>query len=251
MIKLKYKQLGEGENIVFILHELMGDCRNYEPCISYLNTKEYKYFFIDLRGYGLSKDILGNYNCNEAVNDILNLIKENALKKITLIGHSMSSLIVQKFAIDYQEYLKKIILITPVLASGVKIKEEDKQNLLNDMQNDNKIEDIVKAANKRYNQTWNDYRIKLAYSSSTLEARVNYMKMYLEEDFSNEASNIKIPVKVIVGKYDFPVFSKIVIKKEFQKWYKDLEIFEIEDAGHYPMVETPVLFASKIEEFCK
>ncbi|WP_265936836.1 alpha/beta fold hydrolase [Malaciobacter molluscorum] len=237
--------------MVFILHELMGDCRNYEPCISYLNTKEYKYFFIDLRGYGLSKDILGNYNCNEAVNDILNLIKENALKKITLIGHSMSSLIVQKFAIDYQEYLKKIILITPVLASGVKIKEEDKQNLLNDMQNDNKIEDIVKAANKRYNQTWNDYRIKLAYSSSTLEARVNYMKMYLEEDFSNEASNIKIPVKVIVGKYDFPVFSKIVIKKEFQKWYKDLEIFEIEDAGHYPMVETPVLFASKIEEFCK
>lgn len=48
----------------------MGDCRNYEPCISYLNTKEYKYFFIDLRGYGLSKDILGEYNCKEAVNDI-------------------------------------------------------------------------------------------------------------------------------------------------------------------------------------
>ncbi|WP_258238511.1 alpha/beta fold hydrolase [Arcobacter sp. CECT 8986] len=237
--------------MVFILHELMGDCRNYEATLKYLDTKNYKYFFIDLRGYGLSKDILGEYNCKEAVNDILNLIKLKELKKITLLGHSMSSLIVQKFAIDYQEYLNKIILVTPVLASGVKMKEEDKQKLLNDMQNDNKIEDIVEAANKRYNQTWNDYRIKLAYSSSTLEARVNYMKMYLEEDFSNEASNIKIPVKVIVGKYDFPVFSKIVIKKAFEKWYKDLEIFEIEDAGHYPMVETPVLFASKIEEFCK
>ncbi len=74
-------------------------------------------------------------------------------------------------------------------------------------ENRGKIEEIVNSSSKRYNQTWRDYRIKLAYESSTLEARVGYMKMYLNTDFLEEAyENIDIPIKIIIGDYDFPVF---------------------------------------------
>jgi pimeloyl-ACP methyl ester carboxylesterase len=31
----------------------------------------------------------------------------------------------------------------------------------------------------------------------------------------------------------------------------DLEIVECQKARHYPMLECPVFFASKLEEFCK
>ncbi len=89
----------------------------------------------------------------------------------------------------------------------------------------------------------------MAYTSSTKEARVGYMKMYLNEDFSNKASKIKVPVKVIVGKYDFVVFSKAVVNKAFKSWYKNLELIKFEEVGHYPMIKTPILFASKLEEF--
>lgn len=227
----------------------MEDCRNYTAITPYLNTKDFKYFFIDLRGYGLSKNIKGTYSCSEAIEDILNIIKKENLKKVNLVGHSMSALIAQSFAISYQNHLEKLILITPVLASGVKMKEEAKQKLLKDMKEDKKIEEVVLNSSKRYNQTWKDYRINMAYTSSTKEARIGYMKMYLNEDFSNEASNINIPVKVIVGKYDFAVFSKTVVNKAFKNWYKNLELIEFEEAGHYPMLETPILFTSKLEEF--
>ncbi|MFV0563091.1 alpha/beta fold hydrolase [Malaciobacter mytili] len=248
-MELKYKTLGEGKKAVFFLHELMGDSRNYNAIIPYLNIKDFKYFFIDLRGYGLSIKLKGSYSCSEAIEDILTIIKKEKLSKVNLVGHSMSTLIAQSFAISYENYLENLILITPVLASGVKMKEEAKQKLLKDMQEDNKIEEVVLNSSKRYNQTWIDYRINIAYTSSTKEARVGYMKMYLNEDFSNEASKITVPVKAIVGKYDFVVFSKAVINKAFKSWYKNLELIEFEEAGHYPMIETPVLFASKLEEF--
>ncbi|WP_265734454.1 alpha/beta fold hydrolase [Malaciobacter halophilus] len=239
-----------GEKVVFFLHELMGDCRNYEAILPYLNTKEFSYYFIDLRGYGLSKNIKGIFNSSEAITDILKIIKNENLKKINLVGHSMSALIAQKFAINYQDYLQTLILVTPVKASGVKVNEQTKQKLLQQMQYENKIEEVILASSKRYNQTWVDYRINMAYTSSTKEARLSYMRMYLQEDYSKEAFNITIPVKAIVGKYDFVTFSKLAIKKDFEKWYKDLEIIEFEEAGHYPMLECPILFASKIETLC-
>ena len=100
-----------------------------------------------------------------------------------------------------------------------------------------------------YNQTWKEYRIDMAYTSSTLEARVGYMSMYLNTDFLEEAEeNINIPIKILVGKHDFPVFAKANIQKIFST-YKDIHIEECQECGHYPMIETPVYFATQIEKF--
>jgi len=117
--------------------------------------------------------------------------------------------------------------------------------------NKNKIEEIVYSASKRHNKIWAKSRIKMAYEASTLNARIGYMKMYLETDFSDDVENIKIPIKIIVGKYDFPIFALKSVTKLFSHFYNDLEILECQEAGHYPMIECPVYFASKIEEFCK
>ena len=83
--------------------------------------------------------------------------------------------------------------------------------------NSGKIEDIVEQSSKRYNQTWKDYRINLAYNSSILEARISYMNMYLNIDYESnfEKLEIDVPIKIITGKYDFPVFSKNEVAKYF------------------------------------
>ena len=118
-------------------------------------------------------------------------------------------------------------------------------------ENKSLIEEIVNSSSKRYNQAWRDARIKMAYEASTVEARVGYMTMYMTSDFQEEAKNIKIPVNVIVGKNDFPVFGLKSVTKLFEPVYEKFNIVECQEAGHYPMLECPVYFASKIEEFCK
>ena len=74
MTILNYKKFGNGEKKLIFLHELMGDCTNYENCLIYFDKNLFTIFMVDLRGYGLSKNILGKYNLDEAVNDVINLV---------------------------------------------------------------------------------------------------------------------------------------------------------------------------------
>lgn len=250
MIELGYKTVGLGKKTVIFLHELMGDHRNYEAMIPYLDTINYTYIFVDHRGYGLSKHITGVYSCEEASNDIKNLITKLELDSVYLVSHSMSTMIAQKIAL-IDNRIKSLILVTPVPACGIKMASTSKDKLLNEMkENKGKIEEIVNESSKRYNQTWKNKRIKLAYDASTVEARVGYMSMYLNTDFLEEVKNIKIPIKIIVGKYDYPIFSLKSVKRLFEPSYENLETVECQESGHYPMIECPVFFASKIEEFC-
>ena len=248
---LGHKIIGTGNKTIIALHELMGDQRNYNFILPYLDIQNFTYIFVDHRGYGLSKNIQGEYSCDEAAYDIKDLIDYLNLEEVIILAHSMSSMIAQKLAL-IETKVKKLILITPISASGVKMAPSAKERLLNDMlENKNKLEEIVESASKRYNQKWRDYRIDIAYSSSTLEARVGYMKMYLETDFAHELNYLNIPVKILVGKHDLPVFTKAHVQKQFNSYFKDLEIIECQEAGHYPMIECPVYFATEIENFCK
>ena len=250
MTILNYKTLGNGPKHIIFLHELLGDNRNYESIYPFLDLKNFTYIFVDLRGYGLSKEITGSYTCEEASNDLKNLILHLNLEKVIILAHSMSTMIAQKLALIDSEHISKLILITPISPAGIKIPSASSTKLLNDMKNDDgNIEDIVISASKRYNQAWRDYRIDIAYSSSILEARVGYMNMYLSTDFLELAKEINIPIKIIVGKYDFQIFALKTVNRIFSSIYKDLEIIECSEAGHYPMIECPAYFASRVEEF--
>ncbi len=250
MLELAHKIIGKGEEKVILLHDLMGNYKNYEPIFPYLDEEKFTYIFVDLRAYGLSKDLLGEYTCEEASMDISNLLTILNIKEVTIIAHSMSSMIAQKLAL-IDKRVKKLILVTPISPEGVKLPELAKVKLLKDMQkNESKIEEIVNSSSKRYNQKWREGRIKMAYEASKLEARIAYMKMYLYTNFLQEAKSLELPVRIIVGKNDFALFALENIQKIFTPIYKDLKFSQSNEAGHYPMIETPVYFASKIEEFC-
>ena len=250
MVTLGHKIIGTGTKKILFLHELMGNYKNYEPIFPYLDTEQFTFVFVDLRGYGMSKDIKGEYSCDEASNDVKNLITSLGYEKLNIVAHSMSTMIAQKIAL-IDNRVSQLILITPIPASGVKLPEIAENSLLKDMEkNESKIEEIVYSASKRHNDTWAKYRIKMGYEASTVEARVGYMKMYMHTDFSDEVSAIKIPIKIIVGKHDFPIFGLKLVTKLFTHYYDDVEILECQEAGHYPMIECPVYFASKLEKFC-
>ena len=250
MIELGHKKIGTGNKNIVVLHELMGDHHNYDPILPYLDTTHFTYIFVDHRGYGLSKHLTGEYTCEEAANDVKNLITILELKEVNLLAHSMSTMIAQKVAL-IDERIKQLILITPLSAAGIKMKPEAQAKLLASMkENKSLIENVVNSASKRYNQAWKDYRIKMGYEASTLEARTGYMTMYLTTDFIEEVKNITVPIKIMVGRHDLPAFHKNNIKKLFESNYNDFEIIECMEAGHYPMIECPPYFVSSLERFC-
>lgn len=251
MTQLGYTKIGTGKTYIMVLHELMGDSRNYEAIHPFLDTNNFTYIFVDHRGYGKSKDIKGVYTCDEAAQDVSNLISHLELNEVHLLAHSMSTMIAQRASLN-DNRIKQLILITPLTAAGIKMKPEAQEKLIATMKEDKTlIENVVQAASKRYNDAWREYRIKVGYESSILEARLGYMTMYLTTDFLDEVKNINIPIKIMVGKHDLPAFHKNNIKKLFEQSYNDFEIFECMEAGHYPMIECPPYFVTEIEKFCE
>ncbi len=249
MTNIKYKKYGNTSKYIILMHDWMVDSSNYDSIIPYINIDDYTWIFIDFRGYGKSKDIKGRYDLDEACDDIKDLILEYKMKELSLVGHSMSSLIAQKIAIDIQDILNTLILITPIPPTGIKMKEGAKQNLLENVKNENGvIEQVVQSASKRYNHIWQNQRIKQTKESALLEARLSYMNMYLSNDFSNEII-ASTKTRVITGRYDLPAFHKNSVEKSLKKYYENLEIIECQEAGHYPMIECPVFFANQVEKF--
>jgi len=99
------RELSRGPNVAFIYAQL-------------LNTDEYTYVFVDLRGYGGSKAMQGAFSIEEASSDAIKLINSLAWDEFHLIGHSMSGMIVQKIAVNNPSRVKSLVAITPVPACG-------------------------------------------------------------------------------------------------------------------------------------
>jgi len=132
------------------------------------------------------------------------------------------------------------------------VSEKSQAKLLNDMENNPKnIENIVRSASSRHNETWVQNRIQMATSASRDEARVGYMKMYLETDFKEEVKKSSLPIYIIVGKHDFVIFSLKTVKRLFEEIYQNITLIECQEAGHYVMLECPVYFATQVEKFIK
>lgn len=232
-----------------MLHEWLGDHSNYDPVLPYLNTDAYRWIFVDLRGYGLSKKLTGQYTCDEASKDVQHLIEESGYQSVNIVGHSMSAMIVQKVAVDNPGLVKKMVLVTPVPASGIQLNDVDASNLRAGIFDDSKIRNAINLrTGGRYNSAWLDMKLNLANNASTHEARAGYLEMFLKTDFSEKVRGLELPVRVIAGKHDIPAFQKKTIEKLFSVWFNDLEIIECNESGHYPMLECPVFFASTLEK---
>ena len=73
--------------------------------------------------------------------------------------------------------------------------------------------------------------------------------MWTTTDFSAQMKALKTPTLVIAGAHDFPEFSAENYQKSIGTWYEDVRIELFENAGHYPMSETPPYFARVVEDF--
>lgn len=250
MSLLGHELVGGGKTPVIVLHEWLGDHSNYGPVLPYLNKLDYSWCFTDLRGYGLSRDIAGRFDCREAADDIIKLSQHLGWKGFHLVGHSMSAMVAQRVAADISAQIKTLVLVTPVPACGVKVAADIEQTIKKAAHDDSAASAAIDArTGHRYNATWLNEKLSLARRASSAEARAAYAEMFLHTDFSEEVKGLDIPVRVITGKYDIPAFQQDHIQAIFSQWYPDLQIEQCAESGHYPMLECPVYFASTVEKF--
>jgi pimeloyl-ACP methyl ester carboxylesterase len=248
---LGFKQLGSGSEKVIILHDWFCDSSSYESLLPYLDLKNYHYIFPDLRGYGRSQTIEGQYNLEEATSDILELIDSLHFSEVHLVGHSMTSLVMQNVAAKARDRVKSLIAIAPVPACGSP-QDDNTYAFMKDAagKNDENAKQIVNMmTGGRYSNEFLNYKVNQWRNISSEEARINYLEMFTGNDISVYIKGMDIPCLVITGENDIEGHNKSTMENTFGKWFKNCDIQTIHDAGHHPMQETPVLLLSKISNF--
>lgn len=244
---LAFSTFGNGPERVIAIHNFWDNQKQYEPLQPYLDPQAYTYAFADLRGYGASKDIPGEYTAEEAALDVIALADHLGWDRFHLVGHSMSGMIVQRVAVEAAERVKSIVALTPVPASGTQLDEDTVGFFASVVADRQSTYDYFRMAIPMFSESYAAFRADRSWESAAPEVKHGYLRMWNNTDFSEDTLGLETPILVVLGEYD-EGFNQLVMPF-WSDWYPNSEIVTGANATHHITEDTPVFVASAIENF--
>lgn len=245
-----HQTIGTGAEGVIVNHGWFGG-QAFEPMLPYLDTETFTYAFMDYRGYGASQAMEGDHTMKEIAGDVAALAEHFGWDRFHMIGHSMGGMALCRVATDAPERIKSAVALNPVPASGVPL-DEGSWELFSGAADarDNRRMILDMTTGNRLCGKWLDAVMESSIRTSDREAFRDYLTAWVKTDFAEESRGIEIPMKVIVGEHD-PGLNADVMRETYLAWYPRAELEVVANAGHYPMMETPVYLASTMESFMR
>ncbi|TKG95513.1 alpha/beta fold hydrolase [Puteibacter caeruleilacunae] len=108
-MQLNYRKIGETGPCIVVLHGLYGSSDNWMSIGRQL-SKTHQVYLLDLRNHGRSFHE-AEHSYETMVADLAWFFQEEELDQAILIGHSMGGKVVMKFAADYPEYVRSIVVV--------------------------------------------------------------------------------------------------------------------------------------------
>lgn len=245
---MKYAKIGDGPERVILLHGWLGDHKVYWSIFPFLDIERYTYILPDFRGYGLSRNIPGEFTCEEILNDTIALADSLAWKRFHLAGHSMGGKVVQMALARHPERVISGVAITPVPASGVPFTKAQWDLFSNSVNDDvlrYKILDVTTGC--RLPHCWLQAQVMHSRQTTKREAFQSYLNSWARTDSSTGLTGLT-PLLVLVGDSD-PAQTQAIMEGTCMKWFANASLKIIPGCGHYPMEEVPLHFVKLLEDF--
>ena len=249
---LGHELFGDGPEGVIVMHDFYGCRDTWAFARNFFDTRNFTWAFTEVRGYGESRNIDGDFNPTEAASDILALADNLGWERFHIVGHSMSGMLAQRVVLDGGERIKSAVLNTPVAASGLSFTPEGFAIIAGSIEDNGLLADAFAAlTGNRLCQEWVDFKIRQTRATRRRDAQTAYLKNLTDQGFLAEIEGNTTPMLVIIGEYDMEPFTEATANNTFKQWYPRAEISVCRNAGHYPQQEAPVYVATVMNEFLR
>lgn len=249
---LSYSTLGEGPERVFVMHDYFSDCAHYDGFKAFLDTGAFTYAFVDLRGYGGSKELSGPCTNKSAAADVLEVADALGWESFHVVGHSMSGKVAQRMVFDAKERVKSVVALAPTPASGLDLPEEQVQFFkatVHDREAALMALDVLTG--NRLSRTWMERKVSHWHKVIGRSMCTDYLEMIISEDFSTELNGATTPFFIMVGKHDLESINEALMKETLMQWLPRAELAVFEGCGHYPVDEVPLFLIAQMEAFMR
>ncbi len=248
-VDIVYDECGNSDTTLLFVH---GWCINksyWEEQRKYFCDR-YKVVTLDLPGFGQSGKNRTDWTFEQYADDINEFIKQQELRNVILIGHSMSGDILLLTDTKYPGSVIGIVGIDNLKSPGVKNTEEEIKG----------IEMFFAVLDSSFSGTIERYSKENLFSKSTDTAIVKNVT----NDFKNNDSVIAI--KVLRSLVDVSQKERDMMQQLTHKLYlvnsetptkidslkryckSSAEVVYINGTGHYPMIEKPLEFNAALQK---
>ena len=187
-----HKTIGNGPTKVVVIHGWFWDHRVFTPIFDCLDTMRYTYAFIDIRGYGNSRDVSGAYTIAEVAADAVALADALGWREFHVVGHSMGGKAAQKVAMDAPARVRSVVAVTPVPASALPFDDAVFGFFAAACEQDaTAIALMDDSVGNRISKAWLELMLRRARDTAKPEAFKSYMRSFIREDFAANAHRVK------------------------------------------------------------
>ncbi|MEQ8663830.1 MAG: alpha/beta hydrolase [Gammaproteobacteria bacterium] len=249
---LGHELYGTGEEGVIVMHYFYGCRDTWAFARNFFDTRRFTWAFAEVRGYGESRHLVGEYTPAEAAADIIALADNLGWERFHIVGHSMSGMLAQRVVLDGGERVRSAVLNTPVAASGLSFTPEGFAIIEGSITSNAMLDQAFDAlTGARLCPEWREFKIRQTRSTRLVAAQQGYLKNLTELGFLDDMRGNTTPMLVIVGEYDMEPFTETTARATFAAWYPNAEIVVCGNAGHYPQQEAPVFVATVMNAFLR
>jgi non-heme chloroperoxidase len=251
-VRLRYAEAGDpAAEPLIMLHGYSDSWYSFSPVIPLLESR-YRLLALDQRGHGASDQPESGYAMPDLAQDVVAFMDELGIRRATIVGHSMGSLVAQQVGLIAPERVERLVLI----GSGTDFQQMNDRDAFAEAVN--ALTDPVSLEFIRGFQESTIHRpLPKAFvdsvigESTRLTARVwkELLEGMLSTPPADELARKGIPTLLVWGDKDsvFPLANRDALARRLPA----AERLDYEDTGHATHWERPEQFVEDLHDFIR